>query len=200
MKAYLDLLQHVLLNGTRQKNRTGVDTFMVPGHMFQHDMATGFPALTTKKLAFNQVKGELLAFLQGCDNVKEFQALGCNVWDANSTAAYWLNSPHYSEMEEEGYLGRIYGVQWREWSTSLRYSEHVDQITNLVREIKTNPTSRRLLVSAWNPSDLNKMALPPCHYAFQVIIEQETGKMHLFWNQRSCDVFLGGPAPLNRNI
>lgn len=193
MKSYLDICQYVLTNGTRQKNRTGIDTFMVPGQMFQHDMSTGFPAMTTKKLAFNQVKGELLGFLQGCDNVQDFQALGCNVWDANASADYWLNSPAYKDVDQEGYLGRIYGVQWREWKKGRPYYDEVDQISRLVREIRKNPTSRRLLVTAWNPAELDQMALPPCHYAWQVIIEQETGKMHLFWNQRSCDLFLGVP-------
>lgn len=198
MKSYLDICQHVLNYGTRQKNRTGIDTFMVPGYMFQHDMSTGFPALTTKKLAFNQVKGELLAFLQGQDNVQDFKALGCNVWDANSQADYWLKNPHYLRMEEEGYLGRIYGVQWRDWRTGPEFYAYIDQLENLVAEIRANPTSRRLLVTAWNPGELHQMALPPCHYAFQVIIEQETRKMHLFWNQRSADVFLGELTPLSQ--
>lgn len=189
MKKYIDILTHVLDNGIWQQNRTGIRTKMIPGYMFQHDMSTGFPALTTKKLFFNQVKGELLGFLRGYDNVKQFQELGCKVWDLNAKAEYWTSSEHYKDIEEEGYLGRIYGVQWREFSST--YCLFEDQIANLLEQIKTNPTSRRLLVSAWNPAELDLMALPPCHYAWQVIIEQETRKMHLMWSQRSCDLFLG---------
>lgn len=204
MKQYQELLQTILDTGTRQKNRTGIDTFMIPGYMLRFDLREGFPAVTTKKLAFKSVVGELLGFLRGCDTAHEFRELGCKVWDANSTAPAWLENPNYADVQyfdddvsvSAGYLGRIYGVQWRDWISSetkpgSRVS--IDQIETLLHQIETNPTSRRLIVSAWRPDELNQMALPPCHYAFQVIIEQETKTMHLLWNQRSCDVFLGIP-------
>jgi thymidylate synthase len=201
MKQYLDLMQDVLEKGTWQENRTGIRTKMLPGVMLQFDLRKGFPAVTTKKLAYKAVVGELLGFLQGCDTVKEFNDLGCKVWDANATAPAWTGSEHYQEitkrrdLEDEGYLGRIYGVQWRNWNCNQVPGKHttLDQIETLLMQIRDNPTSRRLLVSAWRPDELHQMALPPCHYAFQVIIEQESKTMHLLWNQRSCDLFLGVP-------
>lgn len=204
MKQYLDLLQNVLDNGTRQKNRTGIDTIMIPGAMLKFDLRDGFPAITTKKLAYRSVVGELIGFLRGCDTVKEFNDLGCKVWDANATAPIWLNNPNYHDVvhfdEDDntvssGYLGRIYGVQWRKWNCNQIPGKHttLDQIETLLHQIRENPTSRRLIVTAWRPDELDQMALPPCHYSFQVIIEQESNVMHLLWNQRSCDLFLGIP-------
>lgn len=200
MKQYLDLVQDVLEKGTWQANRTGIHSKMLPGAMLQFDLRNGFPAVTTKKLAYRAVVGELLGFLRGCDTVKEFNDLGCKVWDANAIAPAWVNNLNYVNVKHieddvlvsSGYLGRIYGVQWRDWSHKGG-SESFDQIETLLEQIHTNPTSRRLLVSAWRPDELDQMALPPCHYAFQVIIEQETKTMHLLWNQRSCDLFLGVP-------
>jgi thymidylate synthase len=201
MKQYLDLMQNVLEKGTWQANRTGIHSKMLPGAMLQFDLRDGFPAVTTKKLAYKAVVGELLGFLRGCDTVKEFNDLGCKVWDANATAPSWTSNEHYREitrqrdLESEGYLGRIYGVQWRNWNCNQVPGQHttLDQIETLLMQIRDNPTSRRLIVSAWRPDELHQMALPPCHYAFQVIIEQETKTMHLLWNQRSCDLFLGIP-------
>ena len=203
MKQYLDLMQDVLEKGTWQDNRTGIRSKMLPGAMLQFDLRKGFPAVTTKKLAYKSVVGELLGFLRGCDTAKEFNDLGCKVWDANATAPAWLANPNNNPnirhmnwetdtMELSGYLGRIYGVQWRYWSHKGG-SESFDQIENLFEQIRTNPTSRRLIVTAWRPEELNQMALPPCHYSFQVIIEQESNTMHLLWNQRSVDSFLGLP-------
>jgi thymidylate synthase len=200
MKQYQELLRNILDNGTKQKNRTEVDTVMLPGAMLKFDLREGFPAVTTKKLFYGAVVGELLGFLRGCNTVKEFNDLGCKVWDANGSASGWINSDYYKQIElkntkkdfkSNGFLGRIYGVQWRNWIKSS--GGNLDQIKNLITEIKVNPTSRRLLVTAWRPDELYQMALPPCHYGFQVIIEQETRTMHLLWNQRSCDVFLGIP-------
>jgi len=190
MKPYLDALQDILEHGSWQDNRTGVATKMLPGIMLKFDLREGFPAMTTKKLAFGAVKGELLGFLRGANTVKEFNDLGCKVWDANANAPAWLDS-EYMKTHNAGDLGRIYGVQWRDWITSD--GGKFDQIANLIEQIKTNPTSRRLVVSAWRPDEMKQMALPPCHYSFQVIIEQSTNTMHLLWNQRSCDFFLGIP-------
>lgn len=199
MKQYLDLLQTIIDTGTRQKNRTGIDTFMIPGYMLKFDLREGFPAVTTKKLAFKSIVGELIGFLRGCDTAKEFRDLGCKVWDANSRAPAWLTNEFYIKNtndtetfgESEGYLGRIYSKQYTDWACSD--GSRLNQVQHLINEIKNNPTSRRLIVSAWRPDELNQMALPPCHYSYQVIIEQETKTMHLLWNQRSCDVFLGIP-------
>lgn len=204
MKQYLELMQRVLNEGTWQDNRTGIRTKMIPGAMLKFDLSEGFPAVTTKKLFFGAVKGELLGFLRGADTIKEFNDLGCKVWDANGTAPAWVNNPNYKDIQHiadidgpvnSGYLGRIYGVQWRDWNCSNVPGRHntLDQIETLLHQIRENPTSRRLLVTAWRPDELDQMALPPCHYGFQVIIEQETKTMHLLWNQRSCDLFLGIP-------
>lgn len=201
MKQYLDLMKQVLEEGTWQDNRTGIRTKMIPGAMLKFDLQKGFPAVTTKKLFYGAVKGELLGFLRGADTIKEFNDLGCKVWDANGKAEAWINNPNYRDIQHitdvdgpvnSGYLGRIYGVQWRDWSHKGG-PESLDQIETLLEQIRINPTSRRLLVTAWRPDELNQMALPPCHYGFQVIIEQETKTMHLLWNQRSCDLFLGIP-------
>jgi thymidylate synthase len=170
---------------------------MLPGAMLKFDLRNDFPAVTTKKLAYRAVVGELIGFLRGVNTAKGFRELGCKVWDANATAPAWTDSEYcklylkkFNANFDDGFLGRIYGKQWRDWKTVFG---SLDQIATLIQQIKTNPTSRRLLVTAWRPDELEYMALPPCHYGFQVIIEQETKTMHLLWNQRSCDVFLGIP-------
>ena len=197
MIEYQDLTRTILAKGKWQKNRTGIRTLMIPGAMFQVDMSTYFPAVTTKRLAFKNVKGELRAFLRGCDTAKQFRELGCGVWDANSSAPKWMESVEYKRWidaggcEEDGYLGRVYGKQWTEWRTAT--GGVLNQIDALISSILQDPTSRRMLVTAWRPDEINQMALPPCHYGFQVIIEQETHTMHLLWNQRSVDTFLGLP-------
>lgn len=203
MQNYLDLMRNIRDNGIRQKNRTGIDTLMLPGAMMQFDLRKGFPAVTTKKLFYGAVVGELIGFLRGCDTAVEFNELGCKVWDANAKAPAWINNPNYIDVQHlggdnktdlisSGYLGRIYGKQWRTWRTTVE-GRVLDQIQKLLDTIYTDPTSRRMLVTAWRPDELDQMALPPCHYGFQVIIEQETKVMHLLWNQRSVDVFLGLP-------
>lgn len=199
MKQYQELLQNILINGTWQENRTGIRTKMLPGAMLKFDLRDGFPAVTTKKLYMNAVVGELLGFLRGYHNVADFNKLGCKVWDANASAPKWLEGEYMTTRKSylgdkimEGELGRIYGVQWRDWNCSTEGQE-LDQIAKLLHTIENDPTNRRMIVSAWRPDEIDQMALPPCHYAFQVIIEQETKTMHLLWNQRSCDVFLGIP-------
>ena len=196
MKKYLDLMSKVLNEGTVQKNRTGIDTLMIPGEMIQFDLREGFPAVTTKKLAFNAVKGELIGFLRGYTSAAQFRELGCKIWDQNANEnEAWLNNP-YREGEDD--LGYIYSRLWTDMPTSfdapdLPKEQRWNQIDLLIEEIKSNPSSRRLIVSAWHPEVFDRCALPPCHYGFQVIIEQETRTMHLLWNQRSVDVFLGLP-------
>lgn len=213
MKQYLDLMKTVLNEGTWQENRTGVRCVTLPGAMLKFDMADGFPAVTTKKLAFKSVVGELIGFLRGETNVKAFQELGCKVWDGNATADYWLNNPN---NQGDGDLGRIYGAQWRGWPGSYLLGEegdlsasthtltadgksyplfrqHVDQVEEALHEVRFNPTSRRIIVNAWNPAELDQMALPPCHLLFQLIPHVSTGKLHMVMYQRSCDLFLGVP-------
>lgn len=166
--------------------RTGIDTRGVFGMQFRYDMQGGFPAMTTKKLAFNAVKGELLWFLSGSSDVKDLQKFGVHVWDANAEADYWK-----PKAEFEGDLGRIYGVQWRRWRSPSAEEISVDQLLQVIDGIKKDPYSRRHLVTAWNPGELYKMALPPCHVLFQFYVAD--GKLSVQMYQRSCDMFLGVP-------
>lgn len=186
MKQYHDLLKKVLKEGVLQQNRTGVKAYSILGEMLSFDMKDGFPAITTKKLAFNSVKGELLGFLRGYTNAKDFRDLGCNVWNQNANENQaWLNNP---VRKGEDDLGVIYGSQWINYN-----GDGVNQIKNLLDEINHNPASRRLRVTAWNPLKLDQMALPPCHTDFQVYINTSTQEMSMTMNQRSCDLFLGIP-------
>ncbi|OHA63910.1 MAG: thymidylate synthase [Candidatus Wildermuthbacteria bacterium RIFCSPLOWO2_01_FULL_48_29] len=184
MKIYLDLLQDVLESGVDKPNRTGIDQRTVFGRQMRFNMADGFPAITTKKLAFNAVKAELLWFLSGSSDVKDLQKLGCHIWDANAQADYWKPKARF-----EGDLGRVYGVQWRSWNAPG--GKTIDQIKEVIEKIKINPNDRRLLVSAWNPGELDQMALPPCHVFFQFFVSE--GQLSLQMYQRSCDMFLGVP-------
>lgn len=185
MEQYLNALKYVMDNGVEKENRTGVKTRAVFGLPMRFDLSKGFPALTTKKLAFNAVKAELLWFLKGSGDVKELQAMGCHIWDANAQAPFWKPKAKF-----EGDLGRVYGVQWRKWKSPYS-DEPIDQIARVIEMIKKDPTDRRLIVSAWNPAELEMMALPPCHMIFQFFAAQ--GKLSLQMYQRSCDMFLGVP-------
>ncbi|MCP9494011.1 MAG: thymidylate synthase [Pyrinomonadaceae bacterium MAG19_C2-C3] len=175
MKQYLELLQHVLDNGTDKDDRTGTGTRSVFGYQMRFDLTAGFPLLTTKKLHLRSIIYELLWFLKGSDNIGYLQANGVKIWDA------WA--------DEAGSIGAGYPVQWRHWQT--RTGETIDQITELIEGIKNNPDSRRHIVTAWNPSDLKNMALPPCHALFQFYVAQ--GKLSCQLYQRSADIFLGLP-------
>jgi thymidylate synthase len=185
MKQYLELLKHVMDNGVDKPNRTDINARSLFGAQARYNLADGFPAVTTKKLAFNLVKAELLWFLKGSDNVKDLQDMGCHIWDLNSQADYWKPKARF-----EGDVGRIYGVQWRSWKSPYS-SQPVDQLSTIIDRIKKDPHDRRLVVSAWNPAELDKMALPPCHVFFQFFVVQ--GKLSLQMYQRSCDMFLGVP-------
>lgn len=192
MKQYHDLLQDILNNGVRQGNRTGIDTLTLPGAMLKFDLRDGFPAVTTKKLALNAVKGELIGFLRGSSSLAEFKALGCNVWDANAAAPAWQASEHCASPDD---LGRIYGTQWRSYAgveNDGAYYE-VDQISIALDTLRNNPESRRILVNAWNPAELDQAALPPCHVLFQLLPHVESKVLHMTMYQRSCDMFLGVP-------
>lgn len=189
MKQYLDLLKQVITDGEWQINRTGIPTKRIDGAMMQFDLTKGFPAVTTKKLAFKQVKGELIGFIRGYDNAAAFRNVGCNIWDQNANEnEAWLMNPHRKAQDD---LGRIYGQQWRGWYHDT--CGRIDQLKNAVHDVINNPTSRRIIVSAWNPADISKMALPPCHIMFQLMVNVEKQELSMCMYQRSCDMFLGIP-------
>jgi thymidylate synthase len=175
MKQYLDLVDHVLKNGTKKADRTGTGTISVFGYQMRFDLQQGFPAMTTKKLHLRSVIYELLWFLKGETNLDYLHANHVTIWDE------WA--------DEQGDLGHIYGYQWRSWPA--HNGNHIDQITHVVKSIKENPDSRRHIVSAWNVGELDKMALPPCHLLFQFYVAD--GKLSCQLYQRSCDIFLGVP-------
>lgn len=190
MKQYLDLLKDILDNGQREPNRTGIDTLTLPGAMLKFDLRDGFPAMTTKRLAFGAVKGELIAFLRGSRSLAEFKSLGCNVWDANAAAPAWQNNPACQGPDD---LGRIYGQQWRDWRPICGESVYeIDQIEVALHMLRTDPANRGNLTTAWNPGELGQMALRPCHVLFQ-LLPRSDGTLHMTMYQRSCDMFLGVP-------
>lgn len=189
MKPYHALLREILDNGARQPNRTGIDAISMPGAMMKFDLREGFPVVTTKRLAFKAVVGELLGFLRGVDNAADFRALGCNVWNQNANEnAAWLANPHRRGEDD---LGRIYGVQWRGWRGADGVV--IDQVSNAVRTILSNPYDRRIIINAWKPDELGQMALPPCHVLYQFLCNPERKELHLTMYQRSADAFLGVP-------
>lgn len=175
MRQYHDLLNHIIKEGVQKGDRTGTGTMSVFGYQMRFDLAAGFPLLTTKKLHTKSIIHELLWFLKGDTNIKYLQENGVKIWDD------WA--------DENGDLGPVYGYQWRNWPTPDGGT--IDQITNVINQIKQNPNSRRLMVSAWNVADLDKMKLPPCHSMFQFYVAD--GKLSCQLYQRSADVFLGVP-------
>ena len=175
MRQYLDLMQRVLDTGTRQADRTGTGTLSVFGHQMRFDLAAGFPVLTTKRLHLKSIFVELLWFLRGDTNVRWLQERGVSIWNE------WADA--------DGELGPVYGRQWRDWVAAD--GRHLDQIAGLVEQLRTEPHSRRMVVTAWNPGDLHAMALAPCHCLFQCHVAD--GKLSLQLYQRSADIFLGVP-------
>ncbi|MFV0521915.1 MAG: thymidylate synthase [Mangrovibacterium sp.] len=175
MKPYLDLLNHVLGHGTKKEDRTGTGTYSVFGYQMRFDLQEGFPLVTTKKLHLKSIIHELLWFLAGDTNVKYLNDNGVRIWNE------WA--------DENGDLGHVYGYQWRSWPTAS--GGHIDQITQLVEQLKNNPDSRRHLVCAWNVAEVNDMALPPCHCLFQFYVANNKLSCQLY--QRSADTFLGVP-------
>lgn len=175
MQQYLDLMKRIREEGVFKGDRTGTGTYSVFGHQMRFDLSEGFPLVTTKKLHLRSIIHELLWFIAGDTNVKYLKDNGVSIWDE------WA--------DENGDLGPVYGHQWRSWPTPN--GETVDQITNLIDQIKNNPNSRRLIVSAWNVADVDHMALPPCHCLFQFYVAE--GKLSCQLYQRSADVFLGVP-------
>ncbi len=175
MKAYLDLMHKIRQEGRWREDRTGTGTWSIFGHQMRFDLSQGFPLVTTKKVHLKSILHELLWFLRGSTNVRELQEVGVSIWDE------WA--------DEHGDLGPVYGYQWRSWPTPA--GGHIDQIQQLIDELRRNPHSRRLLVSAWNVADLPRMALAPCHLLFQFYVSD--GELSCQLYQRSADVFLGLP-------
>jgi thymidylate synthase len=200
MKAYLDIVKQILEKGERKENRTGIDTIAIAGAMFEHDMSKGFPLLTTKKTPFRCIASELKFFIDGITDKKWLQDRNNHIWDewaSPNKVPYGHDEETKKRMMEERDLGPIYGFQWRNFNAE--YKDHetdhsgqgIDQLKRVVDMLKTNPSDRRMIVSAWNPSFIKQMALPPCHYAFQVTVINN--KINLLWNQRSVDTMLGLP-------
>ena len=193
MENYHNLLREILTTGTWEENRTGIRTQSIPGAMLKFDLRDGFPAITTKKLAFKAVVGELIGFLRGYTSAADFRALGCNVWNENANDnRTWLASPYRAGTDDLGKLGYSHG--WRNFGGDFDGTNGVDQIAWALNEVRHNPTSRRILVNAWNPQDVHegRAALPPCHVLFQLIARQD-GTLHMVMYQRSVDSFLGLP-------
>lgn len=184
MKQYLDLMSHVMQNGAQKHDRTGTGTLSVFGYQMRFNLQEGFPMVTTKKLHLKSIIHELIWFLSGDTNISYLKENGVRIWDE------WA--------DEQGNLGPVYGYQWRSWPTPD--GGHIDQISQVVNQLKTNPDSRRMIVSAWNVADVNQMALPPCHSLFQFYVAppdqskgETRGKLSCQLYQRSADIFLGVP-------
>ncbi|GAA3984859.1 thymidylate synthase [Mucilaginibacter dorajii] len=184
MKQYLDLMKHVLETGAQKHDRTGTGTVSVFGYQMRFNLKEGFPMVTTKKLHLKSIIHELIWFLSGDSNIRYLKENGVRIWDE------WADA--------DGNLGPVYGVQWRSWPTSD--GGHIDQIAQVINQIKNNPDSRRMIVSAWNVAEVNQMALPPCHSLFQFYVEpantakdETKGKLSCQLYQRSADIFLGVP-------
>lgn len=175
MKQYLDLMRHVRDHGARKDDRTGTGTVSVFGYQMRFDLSEGFPVVTTKKLHLRSIIHELLWFLQGDTNIRYLKENGVSIWDE------WADA--------SGDLGPVYGYQWRNWPTPD--GRHIDQISQVIEQLKHNPDSRRIIVSAWNVADVDNMALPPCHAFFQFYVAE--GKLSCQLYQRSADIFLGVP-------
>ena len=175
MRQYLDLMRHVLDNGVKKEDRTGTGTISVFGYQMRFNLAEGFPLVTTKKLHLRSIIHELLWFLRGDTNVKYLHNNNVTIWDE------WA--------DDNGDLGPIYGYQWRSWPTAD--GRHIDQISDVLTQLRTNPDSRRIIVSAWNVGEIQNMALPPCHAFFQFYVAE--GKLSCQLYQRSADIFLGVP-------
>jgi thymidylate synthase len=226
MKQYLDLLRLVLENGEWQENRTGVRTLSYPGAQMRYDLTEGFPAVTVRKLAFKSSVGELIGFLQASDSAKQFRELGCKVWDQNANEnQQWLANPF---REGEDHLGRVYGVQWRDWqayksvdmfniavqdkleaggweatetsdatlvvvNSEYLYHKKIDQIADVIEKILFTPQDRRIIFHAWNPAELDEMALPPCHLLYQFHPNPTTRTLSMTLYIRSNDLGLGAP-------
>lgn len=186
MRQWLQIMEKALTFGERRIDRTGVGTLALFGEQLVFDLRDGFPAVTTKQLAFKQMAGELSCFVRGCFNLQDFHDVGCSIWDANATAAYWT-------PRTPGDVGRIYGVQWRDWRSFVPGGfKSTDQLQQLLQDLTRNPYSRRHLLTTWNPGELDQMCLPPCHVLCQAYVSN-LGDLDLRVDMRSVDLFLGLP-------
>lgn len=183
MKIYNDLLREIMSDGVDREGRNGMTRGLFTRQL-RFKMSDGFPATTTKKLAFRSVAAELFWFMSGCSDNNVLRKLGCEIWTANAEADYWKPKAKF-----DGDLGRVYGVQWRNWMRPDGTT--VDQLASVIERIKKDPNDRRLIVSAWNPGEIDQMALPPCHMILQFFVTNGKLSLHMF--QRSCDTFLGVP-------
>ncbi len=184
MHQYLEVLRKAMESGIDRDDRTGTGTRAIFGEVMRFRMSDGFPAVTTKRLAFRSVLAELLWFIAGSSDVNELHALGTHIWDGNAYAPYWVERARF-----EGDAGRNYGQQWRDWIAPG--GRHVDQLADVIRGIRERPESRRHVVTAWNPGELDATSLPACHALFQFFVAD--GKLSVMMYQRSCDLFLGVP-------
>jgi thymidylate synthase len=200
MEAYFDILRRILSKGEVKENRTGVDAITVAGAMFEHDMSCGFPILTTKKMPMRLIAAELEFFIRGITDKNWLRSRNVHIWDEwcrPDRVPYGHDDETKRRMSEERDLGPIYGWQWRNFGAEYvsfdqpPRGQGVDQLKRLVETLKNNPGDRRMIVSAWNPKDMHLMALPPCHYSFQVTVIN--GRLNLLWEQRSVDSGLGLP-------
>ena len=200
MEAYLEIVRKILRDGKYKDNRTGVGAYTVAGATFEHDMSEGFPLLTTKKMATKSVRSELEFFIQGLTDKRWLQERGNTIWDEwcnPEKVPYGHDEETKRKMKEERDLGPVYGWQWRHFGAEYHgpdadyTGQGIDQLAKVVEKLKTNPQDRRMVVSAWNHLQIAQMALPPCHYSFQVTVIDD--KVNLLWNQRSVDTMLGLP-------
>lgn len=200
MKQYLEIVEQILDKQVTKDNRTGIATYAIPGVKFEHDMSEGFPLLTTRKIFLKLVSSELEFFIKGLTDKKWLQDRNNHIWDEwcnPQKVPYGHDKETQRKMMEERDLGPIYGFQWRYFGAKYKdYNQDytgkgIDQLENIVNTLKTNSNDRRMIVTAWNPEQIPEMALPPCHYGFQVTIIED--KLNLLWNQRSVDTMLGLP-------
>jgi len=200
MRVYLNLVQKIFEEGARKDDRTGTGTIAIAGAIFEHDMERGFPLLTTKKMPFKCIASELELFIKGLTDKKWLQDRGCHVWDEwcnPEKVPYGTDDETKRRMAQERDLGPIYGFQWRHWGATYEgcdadyRGKGIDQFAGVVNTLKTRPEDRRMMVNSWNPSQIHQMALPPCHYLWQVTVTK--GRLNLMWNQRSVDTALGLP-------
>lgn len=200
MKEYQHIVSKILSDGAQKPNRTGIGSYMVPGLKFQHDMSKGFPLLTTKKMPYHLIVSELEFFIKGVTDKRWLQFRGNHIWDEwcnPEIVPYGHDEETRERMIDERDLGPVYGFQWRYFGAEYKgcdedyNGEGVDQLANLVDMLKENPHDRRMVVSSWNPVQQHQMAIPPCHYSFQVVTSED--RLNLLWNQRSVDTMLGLP-------
>lgn len=200
MKNYLAIVKKIIDTGDLKENRTGTDTLAIAGAMFEHDMSLGFPLITTKKMPFKVMATELEFFIKGLTDKEWLKERNCHIWDEWASplkVPYGHDEETQAKMSAERDLGPIYGFQWRHFNAPYQthdsdYNESgIDQLKIIVDRLKSNPNDRRMIVSAWNPQQLKDMALPPCHYSFQITVIGD--KLNLLWNQRSVDTMLGLP-------